>query len=223
MKKIFLLTLLLVSTHSIFATPKISSFDNKTNQIAAKARNLKPKIIRLALSAFYQAIKLGVPTKKPIITIIDYSLPSTSKRLWVLDLVREKVLYTSMVAHGKYSGENYTKNFSNQIGSLKTSVGVFLTENTYFGRDGYSLRIQGLEKGFNDNAKIRTIVMHGAPYVSQKFAKTTGRIGRSWGCPAVEKQLAQPIINTIKNGTLVLSFYPDKKWLNQSRFVSQNL
>lgn len=147
-------------------------------------------------------------------------MPSHKKRLWVLDLAENKILHNSLVAHGRNSGENYTTNFSNRIGSLQTSIGVFLTENTYFGRDGYSLRIHGLEKGFNDNAKTRAIVLHGAPYVSKKFIAAAGRVGRSYGCPAVEKPQAEPIINTIKHGTLILSFYPDKNWIKRSQFIN---
>lgn len=196
------------------------STDAIARDIAAKTNNLKPKVIRLAVEAFYCAKKTGINIKKPILTIIDYSLASTQKRLWVIDLKSRQVLYTSMVAHGKNSGENYTTTFSNRIGSLQTSVGLFLTEDTYFGRDGYSLRLEGLEKGFNDKAKARLIVFHGAPYVNQKFASAAGRIGRSWGCPAVEPPLAKPIINTIKNGTLIFSFYTHPEWLSESKFIN---
>lgn len=188
--------------------------------IAKKANGLKPKIVKLAIDAFNKAIQNGVGIKKPIITVIDYTMASTKKRLWVLDIDKKKVLYTSMVAHGKNSGENYTTAFSNKAGSLQTSVGVFLTENTYIGHCGYTLRLQGLEKGFNDKAKDRLIVFHGAPYVNNQFAAVSGRIGRSWGCPAVEKHLATPIINTIKNGTLIFSFANFSPWLKQSKFIN---
>ncbi|MDR1057746.1 MAG: murein L,D-transpeptidase catalytic domain family protein [Coxiellaceae bacterium] len=201
--------------------PAVLELEVKAKNIVIKTTNLRVKVLELAMIAFYNSRKLGVPTKRPIITVIDYSLPSTEKRLWVVDINQEKVLHASMVAHGKYSGENYTTKFSNKIGSLQTSIGVFLTENTYFGRDGYSLRIEGLERGFNDNAKVRTIVMHGAPYVSKQFIAAAGRAGRSWGCPAVEKSLAKPIINTIKNGTLIFAFYPDNNWLHNSIFINR--
>lgn len=220
MRKFLTIALLLTLSGSALAA-KDTTLDVKAKNIAAKTVNLKPSVIKLAIGAFYQAQKLGINTSKSILTVIDYSLPSTQKRMWVLDLNREEILHTSMVAHGKHSGENYTTNFSNRIGSLQTSIGVFLTENTYFGRDGYSLRIKGLEKGFNDNAMVRTIVLHGAPYVSKQFAATVGRAGRSWGCPAVEKPLAKPIINDIKDGTLIFSFYPDKEWLKNSKFINQ--
>lgn len=230
MRKSLLITLLFAFSNNALAslftftnhaeTSKANTLEVKAKKLAAKTYNLKPSVIKLAIEAFYNAHKLGIHTKKPIVTVIDYSLPSTQKRLWVVDLKSDTILHTSMVAHGKYSGENHTTKFSNRIGSLQTSLGLFLTENTYFGRDGYSLRIEGLEDGFNNNAKVRTIVLHGAPYVSNQFAKAAGRVGKSWGCPAVEKPLAEPIINTIKNGTLIFSFYPDKEWLSRSRFIN---
>src|SRR3972149_1901974 len=219
MKKISLITLLLVFSNSALAINIFS--DAKAKNIAAKTNDLKPSLLKLAIEAFHNAKRSGINTSKQILTVIDYSLPSTQKRLWVLDLNQEKILYSSMVAHGKNSGENHTTNFSNRIGSLQTSLGLFLTEGTYFGRDGYSLYLKGLEKGFNDNAKTRTIVLHGAPYVSKQFVAAAGRVGRSWGCPAVEKPLAEPIINTIKNGTMIFAFYPDKNWLAKSEFINQ--
>jgi hypothetical protein len=223
MKKIICVMLLLACSTNTFAINKIST-DAMARDISIKTSNLlKPKVIKLAIEAFYRAKHSGISVTKPVLTVIDYTLPSTAKRLWVVDLESKEILYTSMVAHGKYSGENYTTNFSNRIGSLQTSVGLFLTENTYFGRDGYSLRLQGLENGFNDQAKRRTIVLHGAPYVSKQFANAAGRIGRSWGCPAVEKPLATPIINTIKNGTLIFSFYNHPQWLNQSKFLNNQV
>jgi hypothetical protein len=217
MNKILLIVALVIFSSSNVLASGIT--DVKAKNIAAKTTNLKPSLARIAIEAFYKAKKQGIRISKPIITVIDYSLPSTKNRLWVLDVSSNRVLYTSMVAHGKHSGENNTTSFSNKVNSLQTSLGLFLTDTTYFGRDGYSLRIKGLEKGFNDNAESRYIVLHGAPYVSKAFANAAGRIGRSWGCPAVEKPLAKPIINTIKEGTLILAFYPNKTWLNNSRFI----
>jgi hypothetical protein len=220
MKRIFIATaLLLISATSLAVT----TLDLKVKTISKQHRQLRKPLVKMALQAFYNAQKLGVRTKKPIMTIIDYSLPSTEKRLWVVDLERDKIIYNSLVAHGRNSGENHTTVVSNKIGSLQTSVGLFLTENTYFGRDGYSLRMIGLEKGFNHNAMKRTIVMHGAPYVSKQFIAAAGRIGRSWGCPAVEKPLAEPIIDTIKHGSLIFSYYPDQNWLTDSKFVGQQV
>jgi len=218
-KTTYALILFFIFSNSALATKEIS-IDVTAKDIAAKTSNLKPKVIKLAIEAFYRAKRAGISIKKPILTVIDYTLASTQKRLWVVDLDSKRVLYTSMCAHGKYSGENYTTSFSNRMGSLQTSIGLFLTEDTYFGRDGYTLRLEGLEKGFNDNARDRLIVFHGAPYVNQKFATVAGRIGRSWGCPAVEKPLAEPIINTIKGGTLIFSFYNHPQWLSKSKFIN---
>lgn len=218
-KTTYTIVLLFIFSNSALAT-KATSLDATAKDIAAKTTNLKPKVVKLAIEAFYKAKQAGVAVKKPILTVIDYTLASTQKRLWVVDLEKKQVLYTSMCAHGKYSGENYTTSFSNRVGSLQTSIGLFLTEGTYFGRDGYTLRLEGLEKGFNDKAKDRLIVFHGAPYVDQKFAAVAGRIGRSWGCPAVEKPLAKPIINTIKDGTLIFSFYNHPQWLSESKFIN---
>lgn len=218
MKKLLLIAMLVIfSSSNVLA---YSVINIRAKDIAAKTTNLKPALAKLAIEAFYNAKKQGIRTNKSIVTVIDYSLPSTKNRLWVLDIEQDKVLYTSMVAHGRNSGENYTTSFSNRINSLQTSLGLFLTDTTYFGRDGYSLRIKGLEVGFNDNAETRAIVMHGAPYVSKIFANASGRIGRSWGCPAVEAPLAKPIINTIKNRTLVLAYYPDSNWLRKSKFIN---
>ena len=201
-------------------TAKASTLEVNAQKIAAKSHNLKSSVVKLAIKAFYNSKQLGVSIKKPIITVIDYSLPSTEKRLWVLDLEQNKILYNSMVAHGKHSGENHTTTFSNKTGSLQTSLGVFITKNTYSGKHGHSLKISGLEKGFNDNAESRTIVVHGSPYVNKTWVKNAGRIGRSWGCPAVEPHLAKPIINTIKDGTMIFAYYPDKNWLNHSKFIN---
>ncbi len=185
-----------------------------------RAHALRPQVLKLAIVAYQRSTKMGIKPNKPIITLIDYSLPSVQKRLWVIDLERRKILFCSLVAHGKNSGKSrYARTFSNRNGSLMSSLGVFMTEDTYFGKDGYSLRLQGLERGVNDNAKKRYIVMHGSPYVSEWIAAKTGRVGCSWGCPAVEPHLAKPIINTIKGGSLIFSFYPDSKWLKHSPFL----
>lgn len=217
-KKLLLVAIFIVFTNNALGVNL--SIEAQAKSFAAKTANLKPELAKLAIKAFHNAQKLGIHISKPLITVIDYTLPSTVKRLWVLDIDKNKILHTSMVAHGKYSGENYTIKFSNNINSLQTSIGLFLTDTTYFGRDGYSLRIIGLDKGYNDNAEIRSIVMHGAPYVSKEYAAIAGRAGRSWGCPAVEKPLAKPIINSIKEGSLILSYYPDKQYLRNSKYIN---
>ncbi len=140
-------------------------------------------------------------------------------RLWVIDLAARKVLFEELVAHGRETGANFAERFSNDEGSLQSSVGVFLTADTYVGENGYSLRLDGLEPGFNDHARARAIVMHGAPYVRPGM-EAQGRLGRSWGCPALPLSSARQVIDTIKEGTLVVAYYPDAAWLQQSRFLN---
>jgi len=141
--------------------------------------------------------------KKNIITIIDYTKSANEKRLYIIDLKNKKVLYYTYVAHGENTGYEYAEKFSNIIESHQSSVGFFITSNPYVGSKGYSLRIDGIEKGINDNARVRNIVIHGAKYVNEYYIKSNGRLGRSWGCPAVPVAQSKDIINTIKNGSLI--------------------
>lgn len=185
----------------------------------SSVNSMNPSVWQLAVQAYQSAIHTNIEPVKPILTIIDYSLPSTENRLWVVDMRTNKILFNTLVAHGQGSGGNVANHFSNQFGTLASSIGVFLTKETYFGKRGYSLKIKGLEKGFNENAEQRHIVMHPAWYVNHAFAKAKGSLGRSWGCPALEQEISKPIIDTIKNGTLVFAYYPDANWLQKSRFL----
>jgi len=143
-----------------------------------------------------------------IISIIDFSQPSTNKRLFVLDLKNYKILFNTLVAHGRNSGRELATSFSNQNTSYKSSPGFYITKEIYSGKHGNSLKIEGMEKGINDNAYERGIVIHGAEYVSENFADAQGYIGRSEGCPAVPVQVTNRIINTIKNGTCLFIYHP---------------
>ncbi|WP_426791624.1 murein L,D-transpeptidase catalytic domain family protein [Sphingobacterium sp. WOUb80] len=178
----------------------------------------------LKYEAFRQAMEgrkeLSIHNKD-IMTVIDFSLASTEKRLVVLDLAHKKVLFNTLVAHGKNSGENYAVNFSNQQESLKSSLGFFTTENTYNGENGYSLVLNGLEEGINDNAKARYVVMHGADYCSTGTIASLGRLGKSYGCPAVPREFAGPIINTIKDGTLLFIYADNSDYLAKSHLIHQ--
>jgi L,D-transpeptidase-like protein len=177
-----------------------------------------PAVLRLAFAAA-QCAEHGVAVPNPrILTVIDYSRPSTRPRLWVLDRDTRRVLFEELVAHGRGSGENRPDRFSNEPGSLASSLGLFLTDESYVGTKGYSLRLVGLEAGVNDRALERAIVVHGAPYVRVGM-ESLGRLGRSWGCPAVRLAVARPIIDTIKGGTLLFAYYPDAEWLHGSRFL----
>jgi hypothetical protein len=158
--------------------------------------------------------------KKNIITIIDFSKPSTDKRFVVIDLLNKKILYNCFVAHGKNSGENYAKSFSNQGESLMSSLGFYFTGETYSGGNGYSLRLDGLEKGINDKARAREIVIHGAAYVSEDFIKKYGRLGRSWGCPALPPEVTKDIINTISRGSCLFIYADDYSYKQNSTFLS---
>lgn len=187
--------------------------------LAKQAKGLDPKVLDLALEAASRAWNRSMGPKK-VLTVIDYSLPSTKKRLWVLDLAKDKLLFHELVAHGKGTGENIAKAFSNTPGSYQSSLGLFETLSTYMGKHGYTLRLRGLEQGVNDKAEERSIVIHGAWYVSPSFAKKYGRLGRSWGCPALDKQVAKQVIDTIKGRSLLFVYFPDKKWLSSSKFLA---
>jgi hypothetical protein len=181
--------------------------------------NIDRKVLRLSLQAYLQARKNGLNNKQ-LLTVIDYSKPSTEKRLWVFDLKNNKTLFHTWVSHGKNSGGVSASSFSNKPGSLKSSIGVFLTDQTYNGGNGYSLRLRGLEHGINDNAYRRNVVIHGAWYVGSNSLLKYGQIGRSWGCPAVSKNTAKPLIDAIKQKTLVIAYYPDPTWLKKSTFLT---
>ena len=170
------------------------------------ALGLSPKVLSRALDAVAAARSRGLSGREDLLTVIDYSLPSTRPRLWVLDLAKGKVLFRELVAHGQGSGDNYATRFSNLPDSHQSSLGLFLTGGTYTGGNGYSLKLRGLESGVNDLAESRYIVMHGAWYVSPEHARTHGRIGRSWGCPALPQESAGPVIDTIKDGSFLFVY-----------------
>lgn len=154
-----------------------------------------------------------------LLTIIDYSLPSTEKRLWVIDLVRRRLVFHELVAHGSNSGGNVATDFSDRPGSRMSSIGLFRTAETYLGKHGLSLRLDGLEPGYNQRARERSIVLHGAPYVSQAAIGQLNQLGRSWGCPAVSTAANRSIIDRIGGGTALFVYYPDSRWLRESEFL----
>ena len=179
------------------------------------------EVLDLALTATSCAAASGaIDAAPPTLTVIDYSLPSTEPRLWVFDLATGDLLFKELVAHGRNTGDNLATKFSNQMDSRQTSIGLFVTDDPYVGSNGYSLRLDGLDVGFNDRARDRAIVMHGAPYVDPQLAATQGRIGRSWGCPALRTAIAAKVINRIRGGSVIFSYYPDQEWLQSSRFLN---
>lgn len=184
------------------------------NSLSENSSELPSKeVLELAMEGWE---KLENDLKSPILTVIDFSLPSTEKRLWVIDPAKGLILYHSVVAHGRNSGELLAKTFSNQPESFQSSLGFYKTSETYQGKHGYSLRLDGLEKGFNDQARNRAIVIHGADYAKEEFAKTTGRLGRSLGCPALPPELAAKVIDLIKDGSLLFIYGNNEAYLQQS-------
>ena len=187
---------------------------------AMHAEGLNPDVLRLALTAVECGVRSGEIEAPPTLTIIDYSMPSTERRLWVFDVATGRLLFHELVAHGRNTGENLARHFSDTLNSRQSSLGLFRTDTTYVGSNGYSLRLDGLEPGFNARARERAIVMHGAPYVSDTLARTNGRIGRSWGCPALRAAVARQVIDRIRGGGVVFSYYPDPEWLERSQFLN---
>jgi hypothetical protein len=181
----------------------------------------------LSLDAFNDAIKgynylkgKNLLNNTDVITIVDYSKPSSQKRLYVLDMNNGKILFNTLVAHGRNSGLEYATDFSNAEESHKTSLGFFITRNTYTGGNGYSLKLQGCEKGINDKAFERAIVVHGADYATENFLQNNGYLGRSYGCPAVPEKVSKPIIDAIKNGSCMFLYHPTKKYTTHSKILN---
>jgi hypothetical protein len=209
---------LIASTVPLPAAPP-ALFDTRLGALLKLAPRLSPRALEAALTALHRLQASGAKVRSDVLTVIDYTIPSTERRLWVFDLAHPRVLFEELTAHGKNSGENQAVRFSNVPNSLMTSLGAFLTGDTYIGKHGLSLRLRGLEKGVNDNSMDRAIVIHAAAYVNDSDAKTKGRIGRSWGCPAVRPEISRRLIETVQGGTLVLAYYPDRSWLQNSKLA----
>jgi hypothetical protein len=197
--------------------------NDEIKAISEQAENINPSVLKLSLSAYLKAKERGLADKE-LLTIVDYTKPSIERRLWVIDLKNEKVLFNTWVSHGKNSGTVNATSFSNKINSFKSSVGVFVTdEDAYVGNRGYSLRLHGLEPDINDNAYRRNIVFHGASYVNKATAQRNGMLGRTLGCLAVSKDMIKQLIDTIKDNTVVVAYYPDKTWLKKSDFITTDI
>lgn len=168
----------------------------------------------------FNKLKNKKEIENTLLTIIDFSFSSNKKRLWVIDLAKNTVLYHSLVAHGKNSGEEFATEFSNKQDSYKSSLGFYLTGELYEGKHGKSLKLDGIEEGINDNARNRAIVIHGADYVSQNFINNNGRLGRSLGCPALPVELNSEIIEKIKNKSLIFIYHPLRNKSIKNRLTS---
>ncbi|MDO7932438.1 murein L,D-transpeptidase catalytic domain family protein [Xanthomonas euvesicatoria pv. eucalypti] len=188
--------------------------------LARQAPSLDRQVLALATEALQCARQRQQVGAERVLSVIDYSRPSTERRLWVFDLDKQRLLFREWVAHGRNTGENLAAKFSNDDGSFQSSLGAFTAQESYTGHNGYSLRLKGLEPGFNDHARDRAIVIHGAPYVSEAIIRSQGRLGRSLGCPAVRPAVAKQLIDTLRDGAFVFAYYPDRTWLRQSRLLS---
>ncbi|HEU5164819.1 MAG TPA: murein L,D-transpeptidase catalytic domain family protein [Chitinophagaceae bacterium] len=200
--------------------PTIPSAVSVYDSLRLNLAGLNRAAFEMAQKGFEKLREQGVILNDSIVSIIDFSLPSTDKRLYVVDLKNYQVLYNTYVAHGRNSGKETANSFSNSPSSNKSSLGFYKTLGTYIGKHGYSLKLEGLEKGINDNAYNRAIVMHGANYVNPDYIPRLGYIGRSQGCPAVAPREATPIINTIKDGSCLFIYSPNTAYQEHSPILS---
>jgi len=210
--------------------PKIIASNTKVtfeSKVISLYNNLDAKNFKLpqlesftkALEGFYQLKQKGL-IQNDILTLVDFSLSANSKRMWVIDMSTNTVLYHSLVAHGRNSGEEFATAFSNKSESYQSSLGFYLTGETYQGKHGLSLRLDGLERGINDKARERAVVIHGADYVSEQFIKQHKRLGRSQGCPALPVELNQEIIKTIKDKSCLFIYHPSRSYKVASKLIS---
>lgn len=212
---------LAVSSGSVQAVnnPQPSMSTSLVTQLTRAAPEMNAGVLKKAVSAMECALANGAEPAARL-AVIDFSLPSSEQRLWIFDLQRKKLLLQDLVAHGAGSGDNYAAAFSNVEGSHQSSIGLFRTQESYIGRHGYSLRMDGLEPGINDLARQRAIVIHAADYVDPSWVDRYGRIGRSQGCPAVRPEVASMVVDNLKGGQFMFSYYPDEHWLATSEFLN---
>lgn len=222
-----------VKRHKIednFTDPKLIAANAKTNFEAMSksfytimdANGFSLPSFESFLAAYegYEQLKQQGKIENEILTIVDFSLSSTQERIWVIDMKTQKVILKSLVSHGKNSGSEYATDFSNENESYKSSLGFYVTGETYTGKHGLSLRLDGMEYGINHNARSRAVVVHGADYVSKSFIKNTGRLGRSQGCPAVPYEIHKELIETIKGKSCIFIYHPSRTYVAKSKLVS---
>jgi hypothetical protein len=185
----------------------------------------KPDIdlLRRALAGYHELKRQHRLSNKQIITIVDFRKASNERRLWVIDLAKRRIRYHTLVAHGRNSGELFATRFSNRINSHQSSLGFYVTGDIYYGKHGLSLKLQGVERGINDQAEARAIVMHGADYVSESFIKKIGRLGRSLGCPAIPYDVHKELIRDLAGRTCLFIYYPDESYLRMSSIGNTSL
>lgn len=189
------------------------------NAIGLAGYNLKFEVFRYGMMGYHSLSDQNKLSDKRIVSFIDFTLPSTEKRFYTIDLDQRKVLFHSLVSHGRNTGEDMANSFSNVPHSNQSSMGFYLTGETYFGNKGYSMRLDGMDGDFNDNMRRRAVVMHDAKYVSEEWIRKYGRLGRSQGCPALPKQLAKRVIDTIRDKTMIFAYFNDSTYLSTSQHL----
>jgi hypothetical protein len=218
----------------VIASNTVSTTNNSSNSaLEAEASTLydaiaingdiSMKTLIYALKGFKYLQGAGKLSNTSILSIVDFSQSSRKKRFYIIDVANKKLLYNTYVAHGRNSGAEYATSFSNDMDSHKSSLGFYVTNNTYNGAHGLSLRIDGMEKGFNDNALERDIVVHGANYMGDNFLKSCPFSGRSWGCPAVPASETSKVINIIKNGSCLFIYHPSENYIAKSKILNADL
>lgn len=210
----------IAASHAVTKVPQHSLEELKHNINLHDHDGIDPSALDAGIKAYYCTADVRHMARKKYLTIIDYNKPSSEKRLYIIDMQKQRLVSSQLVAHGQNSGGLEALRFSNKDGSHQSSIGVFLTGQVYQGKHGLSLRLRGLEHGYNDKASQRAIVMHAANYVNQNYLKKHGTIGRSWGCPAIDPKLTRTTINKIKNGSVVVAYYKDNRWLQQSPYLN---
>lgn len=204
-----------------FLAPALGAMPAVAEPLASTLQRLAPQASPRVLAMAAGAMRCAGSSAERL-AVIDFSRSSNEPRLWVFDLSRQRLLFRELVSHGQGTGDERALWFSNTPDSHQSSLGLFRTLNSYDGSNGYSLRLEGLEPGVNDRAFERAIVIHGADYVSESFIEENGRLGRSYGCPAVRQEVAQPLIDSIKEDQYLFAYYPDPQWLARSSYLSCN-
>lgn len=185
---------------------------------------LSHEVFQLALKGHNKLEAEGRLNNPDVLTIVDFSQTSKNKRMYVIDINQQKLLFNTLVAHGRNTGGEYAQHFSNENGTHKSSLGFYVTKNNNMGSSvGFSLIIEGIEKGFNDNAVSRQIILHGADYATEDFINKNGRLGRSFGCPALPPELIKPVVDVIENGSCLFIYYPDTNYLSKSPVLNSTL
>lgn len=208
-------TVTAVTTASTFMIKSLQVYDS----LGLEEEGLSKEVFEMALKGMEKLLQAGITQKDNIIAIADFNQPSTSKRLYIIDLDTYELKFRTWVAHGKRSGREMAEHFSNKIESNQSSPGFYVTRSTYQGKHGYSLRLDGVERGINDNAGRRAIVMHGAEYVNPSIISKLGYIGRSQGCPAIPMELHRPVIDQLKDGACLFIYSPSPKYLERSNLI----